>query len=925
MQVTTNSLLGLQQNNQMRLNFQNTGTLRERLSTGMRINKGADDPSGLAITSGMRATIGGLEQAIGNSLDGIKMIQTADAALNEINDMLLRGYELAVRAANDATLTTSDKGRMQAEVDALLSQIDNIAVSTEYNTRKLIDGGAGQKFTFDTQADWQAGTQFAPAGPNRLDAVTSPGDLKLALKPYDHADNAFRWVRQGDLNQNNLCMYITNYLDNGDGTADVTIGFDTEEQGAIANYNGSIQFDSGITNVATTGGMAYSGGGLFTYNLANTAVSQQRGTVSFTVDLTADAQRFAWVLDTPNGVNVSLYFGNDAAAGGPDVMANPQFPKTLVNGYLTDIYDTVTWRSSTISTGGSGGEAALSYNVSNPAGTNVVLQVYESATGAAGTWSALPLVENGGTFSYTQPFLMVEAMMISNGVSYGAPSIQDIEIQLTKGTNLQIGENNQSTHRLALSALDARSSALGVQDIDITRSTKALKSYDTYSEWASGIANISDVDYVTRSGFLQLSSPVNNQPTPSAQPAGENMYFTVGAIQRADGLFDVTMTMKCYGSGNGTNATEWLGTIDVYNGDGSRAMFTTVENISMEGLSVGWPLAPGVTSTNDVNYVDTNGNLTFDAGDQHVGLAGGSVTGSFGRIFFDYGTTSAQDGVAFSFVADSEAYINVNFDVFRNNAHVKIAEDTANITFQDQQVAQDIDGVPGSFNFVRRLSEYVPSAGPPSGDFETGAFYFGAGTVGSLEGSGLTNNPGDAVQFEIYESADGIGGWNQIMARGGGLDFTTSAGNSYLYVKGYLEGTDAVSTIGPGNGAYSYTPSTTPRIDNLRVTKDISPITEFQIAMDRISDIREELGITERRLYHVVDDLSMQRMNLLSAKSTLADANMAVEAASLAKQQILNDATTAVKAQGDPFMQSILDLEQEHNVGHQAIRTLGGQ
>jgi flagellin len=95
--------------------------------------------------------------------------------------------------------------------------------------------------------------------------------------------------------------------------------------------------------------------------------------------------------------------------------------------------------------------------------------------------------------------------------------------------------------------------------------------------------------------------------------------------------------------------------------------------------------------------------------------------------------------------------------------------------------------------------------------------------------------------------------------------------------------------------------------------------------MDRISDIREELGITERRLYHVVDDLSMQRMNLLSAKSTLADANMAVEAASLAKQQILNDATTAVKAQGDPFMQSILDLEQEHNVGHQAIRTLGGQ
>jgi len=111
-----------------------------RLSSGMRINKSADDAAGLAITSKMSAHIRGLSQSKRNANDAISLIQTAEGGLNEINSLLTRMRELSVQAATGGTLVTSDRSALDQEFQALESEINRIVEVTKYNGQALLNG-----------------------------------------------------------------------------------------------------------------------------------------------------------------------------------------------------------------------------------------------------------------------------------------------------------------------------------------------------------------------------------------------------------------------------------------------------------------------------------------------------------------------------------------------------------------------------------------------------------------------------------------------------------------------------------------------------------------------------------------------------------------------------------------------------------------
>ena len=111
----------------------------EKLSSGYKINRAADDAAGLAISEKMRRQIRGLTQASSNAQDGISCVQTAEGALTEVHDMLQRMNELAVKAAN-GTQTSADRGYINQEVQALVSEIDRVASTTTFNEKKLLDG-----------------------------------------------------------------------------------------------------------------------------------------------------------------------------------------------------------------------------------------------------------------------------------------------------------------------------------------------------------------------------------------------------------------------------------------------------------------------------------------------------------------------------------------------------------------------------------------------------------------------------------------------------------------------------------------------------------------------------------------------------------------------------------------------------------------
>ena len=111
----------------------------EKLSSGYRINRAADDAAGLSISEKMRSTIRGLNKASTNAQDGISLVQVAEGALNETHSILQRMNELATQAAND-TNTSTDRNAIQKEIDQLTSEIDRIRSTTQFNTMNLLDG-----------------------------------------------------------------------------------------------------------------------------------------------------------------------------------------------------------------------------------------------------------------------------------------------------------------------------------------------------------------------------------------------------------------------------------------------------------------------------------------------------------------------------------------------------------------------------------------------------------------------------------------------------------------------------------------------------------------------------------------------------------------------------------------------------------------
>src|SRR5438034_3897564 len=150
----------------------------ERLSSGFRINRAADDSAGLAISEKLRAQIGGLMQAQRNAQDAVSLVQTAEGALSEVHAMLGRVRDLAVQF-NNGTLSASDKAAITAEVAMLCSEIGRIGSQTKFNGISLLTGGAN--ITFQVGAD---DSQTLTMAPRNLFGTRLSNDVDSALLSF---------------------------------------------------------------------------------------------------------------------------------------------------------------------------------------------------------------------------------------------------------------------------------------------------------------------------------------------------------------------------------------------------------------------------------------------------------------------------------------------------------------------------------------------------------------------------------------------------------------------------------------------------------------------------------------------------------------------------------------------------------------------
>ncbi|WP_455580213.1 flagellin N-terminal helical domain-containing protein, partial [Couchioplanes caeruleus] len=135
----------------------------EKLSSGFRINRAADDAAGLAISEGLRSQVGGLKVAVRNAQDGVSVVQTAEGALNEVHSILQRMRDLGVQAGNDSN-NDEARANIATEVSSLNDELKRIGNSTNFNGTNLLDGTAGAagdgKMKFQVGADGDANSQI---------------------------------------------------------------------------------------------------------------------------------------------------------------------------------------------------------------------------------------------------------------------------------------------------------------------------------------------------------------------------------------------------------------------------------------------------------------------------------------------------------------------------------------------------------------------------------------------------------------------------------------------------------------------------------------------------------------------------------------------------------------------------------------------
>jgi len=186
----------------------------EKLSSGFRINRAADDAAGLAISEGLRAQIGGLKVAVRNAQDGISVVQTAEGALTETHSILQRMRDLAVQASNDGAQSSASKGAADAEFKELVKELDDIAGKTTFNGTNLLDGSYSGTFQVGAQAgetlSVAVSTAMTSAGLS-LSSLSLSTAASAAITAVDAAISTVSTVRAGlGASQNRLEHKINN-------------------------------------------------------------------------------------------------------------------------------------------------------------------------------------------------------------------------------------------------------------------------------------------------------------------------------------------------------------------------------------------------------------------------------------------------------------------------------------------------------------------------------------------------------------------------------------------------------------------------------------------------------------------------------------------------------------------------------------------
>lgn len=573
----------------------------EKLSSGLRINSAADDAAGLAISEKMRGQIRGLDQASRNAQDGISLVQTAEGALSETNDILQRMRELATQAAND-TNTDTDRGEIQKEINQLTSEINRIGNTTEFNTKKLLNGSVsstagtvnitnssflagsttinGSSLKLNEKSSLAEGTDYSVEIADVTTKNGSPASINTgagvgvaSVSVASDASIADATGYQVKLEQSTAKVYdadATTLNSSTTGITNATVG-----STSLATGNHTVTIDrtdsvsaaaagNGIDNTTSLSAGTQMNAG--TYNIEVTKVGEAvgdagAGTNSITaVTVAADAA------DSVIGSGLSIKFAETASSSG-------KFTATLYAAdgttALSDavILDDNTQKYDFYAVGGTS-KLGVSFDTVADVNTNVNTQISDltKATQSFGVGTKLALIDTnnvygGGAGSELASTTLTAAQSTATtgdttaSINYGGGSV---DLNFTAGSLTQGNTASLTVSNALTASLNGGTAVTLTKGNDLTFAEgvtiSTSSNINDYTDGSSAIIAIKN-DSVTMASLTDAS---NNQiaGTSKIQVAANSSYnfgngvsFTTAAtLANSIGTFDVTSATQ-------TNAT----------------------------------------------------------------------------------------------------------------------------------------------------------------------------------------------------------------------------------------------------------------------------------------------------------------------------------------------------------------------------------
>lgn len=866
----------------------NTSKNLEKLSSGLRINRAADDAAGLAISEKMRSQIRGLKQAERNSLDGISLMQTAEGAMTEVHSMLQRMRELAVQAAND-TNTTSDRQAIQLEIDQLNKEIDSIAAKTEFNTRKLLDGSSaadtqyivGEMEKTNIKNVPRVVDAALPTGRYEIEVMDNP-TLTYKLNQPGAGVSSEKVIKietapnmnKGELEKTGLAAapeIVDPQLEMKDGSYEFTVN-KKYTPSLVSSSNGFNPANAGSFTIVDPENTTLAAG-----NYAVKVVQNANGT-DFDITVTApDGSSVGTKTATPAELASDITIGTTPAnikiAGNTIKSAGDA---TITVG-LTNTYGaTLATNNGILNSSIQPTDNAANYFKIDPDTTNLISGIYE-----------IKVADDGnGAYDITVSHLDAQGNSIPVGIKSGV-TIADLandltfnqgsgvgtEITITGGTlsipnPLDPGQNDMAEIEVTLSKT-ASSSITNASDAGITN-TAGITIDPTKSELGSGeyrinvVANGANFD-ITVTGPNGFSESLTNVDASTDLTFGTD---PKKQIKIAGGTISAAGTAKI-----NVDATADL-TVNKVNPDGTKSLLETKSGIDLTAGKIqvdGFEFAVDSslkteTSKFDVKSSDLNlGEYTIVVSDYQVDKNGqkSATIEVFDPNGFSIGQLASEIG------KDGKA------QTIGNQAGKQVIIDTSLIT-QAGTAKIQIE------------NELKISVSKVDGDTSTPITFQKELTTNN----GLLQHGG----LELTFGANASKGVSQFDLTNKALSFQIGANSDQSVFIDVPE----LSTVKLG-------------IDGISVMdhKDANDaIFRIENAITKISATRSKLGATQNRLEHTINNLQTTSENLTSAESRIRDADMALEMTEFTKNNILNQSAQAMLAQANQLPQGILQLLQ---------------